>query len=106
MTYEQAKQAYITRSFPSTPESFVPPIPPQVCDPAVSSAAMQAPRALTAEDYNQISLQDVQQFRDLKYSDTLHRGDIVANLFHRGQHLNSLYEKLGQEKFLSLYDKH
>lgn len=106
MTYEQVKRAYFTRNFPSTSEDFVPPIVPQVCEPAVSSASLQVPRPLTAEDYNQVPLQDVQQFRDLKYSDTLHRGDIVAHQFHRGQHLNSLYEKLGQEKFLSLYDKH
>lgn len=79
--------------------------PSQVAPPPVDNMAHTALiNPPTEKDYNQLSGIDVLDFNQYRYTDTLHRGDMVAKVYDRSQRLRSDLKEFGEAKFKKFYN--
>lgn len=75
--------------------SFVPPVDPEIAD--------QIKTAEPAKSYNALSIADVKTLSKFKYSDDLHRPDLINAVYQRANRLQEFGATVGAGDFIKSY---
>lgn len=81
-----------------------PKVYPQCTPPAVNDFNLGVPKKPTPDDYNKMSLSDMENFNKVKYMDSIHAADAIAKQYDRGTKLNAIAKVDGKTKFASRYN--
>lgn len=106
MTPEESKQFALTGKYTCKQPIHFTTQPAQVApDPKDDMAHVAQPLPAKPEDYNHLSVSEMEHFHELKGMDPLHQSDKVAKEFHRGSRCREYLQEKGAAAFKSHYFK-
>ena len=101
MTIEESKELYLNRKFRSS-KVYVPFVPMQIVPQDETTLAMTK-IAEPSKTFNGMSVADMRILNEVKYSDDLHRPDILNKTYERAKRLSRYGKQVGALEFAKNY---